>query len=671
MGTSSFEQGAIVHIDGREHRLDRKITDTCWQLEELKTRLVIQREHNDLLRMFADKTLTFPGSVPVSRCGPANSLLSPQDDEVAKLRRVYVLGVLGVPNTRERMEPAINDVWKRVKMPEKPPSWVSVYRWKKVYIQGKEDYRALVDNTRSKGNRTSRYPSVVIDFCNEAITAKFLRREFSSKQGTFEDALLRVMNENAQRPECDALPLPTRRIVDRLIANIPAYDRYVAQKGHDAARKAFRSVKGSFVSNSPLEWAEIDHTRLDLFVVDDETSLPMGRPYVTACIDRYTRCILGIYVGFTPAGYQSVALCLKDCFLPKLNFRDEYPEIRSEWPAYGLPRGITFDNGMEFHSQSLEQLCLSMNVIPQYAPRRQAWFKGQIERFFRSLNEDFAHVAPGTSFSNIFDKGDYDPAKHAVMRLSTLKVGIRKWIADIYHQKPHSALETTPAKMWTSSIRPEDIRLPDESIQLDAVMGLVERRVLTHKGIEYEGLFYNSSDLRDLRIREGANLDVEIRVDQSNIGSIYVLWPKTNSTYCVPALDIEYANGISLWQHEQFKKQQKRTNPPDQNPYGWLKAKEEISRMIDDDLGLKRRRTRARAARHKEDSLRANGESHSLKVTSKRLEAPISISAKDNLWRSGQSVDAESQEQAPITVRPLHSNRPKLHVTYKDGDANE
>jgi hypothetical protein len=111
-----------------------------------------------------------------------------------------------------------------VKKPERAPGWVTVYRWKKRYIQEKEDYRALVDRTRLKGNRESRYPSVIIDFCNDAITAKYLRREFSSKQGAFEDALDRVMNENALRPECDALPLPTRRIVDRLISNIPAYD---------------------------------------------------------------------------------------------------------------------------------------------------------------------------------------------------------------------------------------------------------------------------------------------------------------------------------------------------------------------------------------------------------------------------------------------------------------
>src|ERR1035437_4233933 len=159
--------------------------------------------------------------------------------------------------------------------------------------------------------------------------------------------------------------------------------------------------------------------------------------------------------------------------------------------------------------------------------------------------------------------------------------------------------------MWASSIRPEDIRLPDESTQLDAIMGRVYRRVLTHKGIEFEGLFYSSPEVNDLRIKGGSNLEVEIRVDESDIGSIYVVWPKTNSTYRVPARNIEYANGISLWQHSIFRKWQRERDPSNQNPYGWLKAKSEIQCRIEEDLNLKRRRTRMRVARYKEASAKA------------------------------------------------------------------
>jgi putative transposase len=174
------------------------------------------------------------------------------------------------------------------------------------------------------------------------------------------------------------------------------------------------------------------------------------------------------------------------------------------------------------------------------------------------MNRAVAHGVPGTTFSNIFEKGDYNPAKHAVITLSTLRKVVRMWIADVYHQQVHRSLQTTPAKMWTSSIRPEDIRLPDETTQLDVVMGRVESRTLTHKGIEFEGLFYNSPELIELQRKEGKKLTVEIRVNESDIGSIYVLSPKTSKAYTVPALDRDYASGISLWQHKVIKNYQRQ-----------------------------------------------------------------------------------------------------------------
>jgi putative transposase len=474
------------------------------------------------------------------------------------------------------------------------------------------------------------------------------------------------MNENAQRPKFDALPLPTRRLVDRLIGKLDAYDKCVAQKGHDVARKEFRSVKGSIVTNAPLEWAEIDHTHLDLFVVDDETSRPVGRPYVTACIDKYTRCILGIYIGFTSPSFDSVVECLRDCILPKVNLKNEYPEIRSEWPAYGIPSHISFDNGLEFHCKSLESLCFSMNITPHYAPRKQAWFKGMIERFFGSLNGDFARGLPGYTFSNTFDKGDYDPAKDAVVPLSKMKTYLRKWVVDVYHQKFHSALHTSPFNMWSSSIKPEDIRLPDASIQLEAAMGLVDSRVLTPRGVEYEGLFYNSSELDDLRRREGAHLNVEIRVDQADIGSIYVLWPKTSRTYTVPALNSEYANGTSLWQHKQFKKWQKKNEPSNQNPYGWLKAREEISQMIEADLGRKRKKTRMGAARFKEHSARGAAKAS---ATARELippKSPVSISQASASANVDKQNGADSYELLHPELRSPAAQRPKLKVVFRE-----
>jgi len=370
MAAVSFECGTEVSIDGLSYRIHRKISEQNWQLEETRTKRIVTLSESQILSKFMDRELIFPGNGVATHCGPANIELSEKDFETAKVRRAYVIRVLDLPNTPERYKTAIDEVWIKIKIPQKAPSFSSVYRWKSRYIASKSDIRALVDNTSAKGNRTSRYGDEVVEICRKAIEAKWLRRERPPLQDAVNEAILGVTEENQLRLQTLALKSPTRRLVKRLVNEIPAIDKYSARYGREAARKTFRSVKGHVVTNAPLERAEIDHTLMDFFVIDDRTRLPLGRPYLTVCIDDYARCVLGLYVGFNPPSFYTVAKCLKDCFMPKVRLREEYPEIRSEWPAYGVMKQLILDNGQEFHSTSLEQVCLSLGITMQFAPRR-------------------------------------------------------------------------------------------------------------------------------------------------------------------------------------------------------------------------------------------------------------------------------------------------------------
>ena len=662
MATSSLETGALVRIDGIEHRLVRQVED-CWQTEQSKTGRLTEYKQLDLLRMIADNRLSFPGSTAAAGSGAVDLALLPAELEMAKVRRSYVLAVLNMPNTRERMEDAIRETWTKLRLPKIPPGCASVYRWKVKFLKSRGDIRALATNIRSRGNRLSRYPSAVIETCEQSISAKYLNRVRNSIQQTLEDALRRVKKENELRPACDALPLPTRRLIARMIADIPAFDKYSARYGHDAAVKQFRSVHGHSVAQEPLERAEIDHTLLDLMVVDDKSGLPLGRPWVTACIDSHTRCILGIYIGFNPPSYQSVAACLKDCFLPKVNLKRDYPSIVNEWSAYGVMHNLVVDGGVEFYSRSLEQVCLSLNINWIAAPRRTAWFKGKIERFLGTMNRAVAHRLPGTTFSSIFERGDYNPAEHAVITLATLRKAVRTWITDVYHQQVHRSLQTTPAKMWTSSIRPEDIRLPDETTQLDLVMGRVETRTLTHKGIEFEGLFYNSPELTEMRRKDGANLAVEIRINESDIGSIYVLSPKTSRAYSVPALEQDYATGISLWQHKVIKNYQRKHSDTDQNVDGWLQAKNEISRLIDESLNTTRKRAHKRIARYRETAEQLLPRTPAGEF---RAQASTDTTAGSRTAEPVASLGAEDQVPMPLCAWTPPLIRPRFKAEIRE-----
>ena len=46
----------------------------------------------------------------------------------------------------------------------------------------------------------------------------------------------------------------------------------------------------------PLERVEFDDTQLDLFVVDERTKLPIGRPWLTLRICAFTKLIIGYHL---------------------------------------------------------------------------------------------------------------------------------------------------------------------------------------------------------------------------------------------------------------------------------------------------------------------------------------------------------------------------------------
>ena len=68
-----------------------------------------------------------------------------------------------------------------------------------------------------------------------------------------------------------------------------------------------------------------------------------------------------------------------------------------------------------------------------FCPRKTAWFKGSVERFFRTQNDGVIHSQPGTTKSNPQKKAGYDSKAHACLTLETLKYRNRPVSLSITH----------------------------------------------------------------------------------------------------------------------------------------------------------------------------------------------------------------------------------------------
>jgi putative transposase len=623
-----------VHFDmsGREYQMTQEISAGLWQVREVRTGRMHEFRIQELQQCYAEGKLVFMEDADkvnnrdkafVEKTAKKNRQVEGKEWDKAVLRRMYVKAVEHLPCTRSLMEPAIQKVWAKLELTEPAPHWTTVSRWKKKYLANGKDAFALAEEHHRKGNRSERIEADVIEIAENCIDKIYMKRERGTIEETVEEVVVMITRENNQRPSADQLSEPTRRLIKRLIDAIPAFDRYVARHGKVAAHRLFRSKLKHLITKKPLEAAEIDHTKLDLFVIDDESHIPLGRPWLTICIDTHTRCILGIYIGFEPPSYLTVGKCLKHAILPKVNLQQQFPDIRHIWEAHGVMEQLFVDNGLEFHSISLEKACFAFGVEIVYTPRKTPWFKGKIERFNRTINKSVSHGIPGTTFSNIFEKDDYDPAKHAVVTLSTLRLIIHKWIADYYHQKPHRGLEgVTPAVMWTSSIKPEDIALAHNPAEIDMLLGkAVMDKTVSHKGIEINNLLYNSPELMQLRRLRGDTFKVEIRVDETDIGHLFVMLD--NGQYLeVPALDFEYSKGMTLWLHDICRAYAKK-NFKKTSVYSYALAKTEIREIVENELKLKRKKSNSKVGRYQDTAKPVEADTSVAEVSTQKTKAAI------------------------------------------------
>ena len=98
--------------------------------------------------------------------------------------------------------------------------------------------------------------------------------------------------------ECQGKSLPTPSIKS-LRVQIDRQKRKALVKSRDGARAAdnqFRPVVGQHVSEYALQVTRIDHTKVDVIVVDDLMRRPLGRPWLTLIIDLASRMVAGFHL---------------------------------------------------------------------------------------------------------------------------------------------------------------------------------------------------------------------------------------------------------------------------------------------------------------------------------------------------------------------------------------
>ena len=617
MSLCGFRKGHQVRIGASEFLILQRVPDRAWQLQNIATGELCSSTEHDLLDRFANNELSF---VPTINVGAAADKLAckltrnlsaypPELVNLAKFRIEYLKEIdrqQPIAITQRAIEPLARSVAERIG-DRKPPGWRTVCRDYSKWLAAGRDIRALIFRYGDRGKCGSRMPPETKAISDQVIDELYMTAERKRVPEIHLEILRRLTEVNRFRPEPDRLPVPSQRTVYREIARRSPYEMTVARYGKRRAEMEFRLSGTGPQTSRALQRVSMDHTPSDIIVVDDNSMLPLGRPTITSALDEHTRCLMGFYAGFEPPSCLSVMRCLKHAILPKTYVGREYPSIKNHWECYGVPELVVADNPPEFHSSHFERACLQIGTDIQYTKVLVPWYKGKLERFQGTMNRDLMHGNPGTTFSGILERDDYDPSRHAVVLLNTFREMLHKWIIDVYLQTPHRGIKDTPAHRWYSEVISLPPPLPRSASQLDVALGMTAQRVVFHYGIELGGLKYNGPELGELHRRIGSGAKVQLTFDPGDLGHINVFDPLRENYIRVGAVDQAYASGLSLWQHKVIRRYAQRQLNARTDIVALAQAKAEIRALVERDFNRKSTRGRKRHARFMEDHTTAAG----------------------------------------------------------------
>lgn len=550
---------------------------------------------------------------------PAKDLLSVPDDKWVEINnKALLFNQIMQENDECERRLQIKQLAKTLNLSEP-----TIYRQLQKYKESKGNPMVLL---RKKRDDLGRFESEIEAIIQKHIT-RFLTKMQLKVTDIYRDLELDVIELNKTRAQTNQSPLETPHIntLRHRINQLSSAELATKREGKKG-RDSHRPIIGSFPElRKPLEVVQIDHTPIDLIIVDDENRLEIGRPTVTLAIDVFSRMVAGFYVSLEKPNTLLTGACLTHAILDKKKWLLDH-HIEGDWPVYGLMQTIHSDNGLEFHGKSLKRACeiykINMTKRPAGTPR----YGGHIERLFKTFNDGGIHALPGTTKSNVRGRAEYKSESHASMTLFEFETWFTDFIVNVYHRTVHSELGMTPLEKYTRAILGDEntpgAGLPpkiDNPIKLKIDFLPYEERSVQKYGIQLFGIDYFHDVLRKWikqpdKTRKAVQKFI-VRYDPRDLSSVFFYDPDMESYVVIPYRDISHPP-ISLWELNELKRKAKEANPRNKaDEEAIFEARARMKRLTDQsqkDTKHVRREKQKESIRQKESLPTLVNEAHSI-----------------------------------------------------------
>lgn len=497
------------------------------------------------------KKVNLPSEVSVGDVAGTYPLkLSEKQDSLIEYRMRYVRAAMRAHVSRgsRRMFAEVISSVAIIDADTSPPSIDTLMNWFRRYIDSGSSPYSLMDR-RPLAHKPKRLTSFLEILLDECIAKYYLQLRGLSAKLTYEKYIQEVKAQ--ERAEGVKLASPSLRTCQRRILEIDPYVRDRARFGASYANNHWRfSLKGD-QSTRVLQRVEIDHTWLDMWVLDPRSGVPIGRPWITVVLDRYSGYPLGIYISFYGPSVASVAHAIKNSIFPKDDLMGSYPEIATPWTAMGIAELYVVDNGLEFHSNAFKRMAWDLRADLLYNPVHQPWLKASIERAMMEFNR----MLPlrGKVYAPQKNVIPQNPKDSAAILFDDLCQGLFTWAAEVFPRRIHPKNLVRPIDLWEEGRQSCPLPMfPLGFENFDITAGISTSRTVDGDGVFFNYLRFNSYELQDYCRSAERKFRTEIRFNPDDLGRIHVLLPKTQQWMPV-ALQRpgeEYGRGLSLIQHE-------------------------------------------------------------------------------------------------------------------------
>ncbi len=291
---------------------------------------------------------------------------------------------------------------------------------------------------------------------------------------------------------------------------------------------------------------QMDHTQLDIWLVDAFTKQPIGRPWLTLGVDVFSRAIWGFFLSFDVPSQESVTQAIISGLTSK--------EVSPDWDTLstqlrqdgfdpnqfcsssgGLPALIQVDNGMDFRAGSVKHMCMDLNISLEFRPIRTPEYGGFIESIWDTINDAIrGHKLKGRVFSlpksrvpvkrpQFQAPPGYDPRKESCLTMGDFREWFSTYLVVEYSSQPRAHQTHSPNELWRDGLRGDRyhpmggalrVLSPQEYAKVNFLSKISASPVLSPLGFRYNNILYSSPWLNQARkeriLRDGQRYEIKI-----------------------------------------------------------------------------------------------------------------------------------------------------------------